>query len=56
MIIINKKRLLIVISAILVSVGVFSINTMREEDTVETVSLPVSQKVIVIDARTWGSR
>jgi len=50
MIVINKKRLLIVMSAILVSIGIFSINMVGNEDTVETVSLPVSQKVIILDA------
>lgn len=50
MIIISKKRLLIVLSAILVSVGIFSISSVKKEDTVQTVSLPVSEKVIVIDA------
>lgn len=51
MVIISKKRLLIVLSAILISTGVFSISSVKEGDTVQTVSLPVSQKVIVIDAR-----
>lgn len=50
MIIISKKRLLIVLSTILVSVGIFSISSVKNEDTVQTVSLPVSEKVIVIDA------
>ena len=56
MVILNKKRLLIVLSAILISMGVFSINTKNSEETIQTVALPVSNKVIVIDARTWCTR
>lgn len=56
MIVIKRKRLLIVMSAILISIGIFSMSLTKEENTVPTVSLPVSQKVIVIDARSWYSR
>ena len=56
MVILNKKRLLIVLSAILISIGIFSINTENAEETIQTVALPVSNKVIVIDARTRCTR
>lgn len=56
MIILNKKRLLLMISAVLISIGVFSISMSREDNVVQTVALPVSNKVIVIDARAWCTR
>jgi len=52
MIILSKKRILFVLSAVLISVFVFTIQVAKNEETVATVSLPVSNKVIVIDART----
>ena len=53
MYIISKKRLQIVLSAILVSVLVFGVQISlkeKEELTVETTSTPTSNKTIVIDA------
>lgn len=50
MIILNKKRLLAMMSMICMSVFVFSFHIAKEEKTVETVTLPVSNKMIVIDA------
>ena len=53
MYIISKKRLQIVLSAILVSVLVFGLQISlkeKEELTVETTSTPTSNKTIVIDA------
>lgn len=53
MIIISKRRLGLILSLILVSVCTFIIgsNTEREIlDSVPTVALPVSNKVIVVDA------
>lgn len=52
MIVLHKKRL--IVTSILLFVVVFSsllaTNKMKENETVETVSLPVSNKVIVLDA------
>lgn len=52
MIVLHKKRL--IVTSILLFVVVFSsllaTNKMKENKTVETVSLPVSNKVIVLDA------
>ena len=56
MIILNKKRLGIICSILLVSVFVFTFQTAKLNNTVQTVSLPVSNKVIVLDARTWKAR
>lgn len=50
MIILNKKRILFVLSAILISMFAFTIQVAENEKVVETVALPVSDKVIVIDA------
>ena len=49
MILIQKKRIIFVLSMVFISVFVyfFSVNT---EQTIETVSLPVTNKVVVIDA------
>ena len=56
MIILNKKRLLLMLGAVLISIGVFSISMTKEEETVQTVALPVSNKVIIVDARAWCAR
>ena len=49
MILIQKKRIIFVLSMVFISVFVyfFSLNT---DQTIETVSLPVTNKVVVIDA------
>lgn len=50
MIVLNKKRLLAIISMVCVSIFAFSFHIAKEEKTVETVTLPVTNKTIVIDA------
>ena len=53
MVILSKKRILITISAVTVFLFTFAFgikNTDRINKTVDTVALPVSNKVIVIDA------
>lgn len=50
MIIINRKRLIAILSMVFLALFVFSFQIAKDEKTVETVSLPVSNKVIVIDA------
>ena len=50
MIVISRKRILFIASILCVSVFAFSLNTYSSKKTVETVALPVSNKVIVIDA------
>ena len=53
MFVINRKRIQIMLSAILVSVLVFGVQISlkeKEELTVETTSTPTSNKKIVIDA------
>lgn len=61
MIIINKKRIQIIMSCILIAVFAFTFqiatsekNRTQEENTVQTAATPVSGKTIVIDARSSG--
>lgn len=70
MIVINKKRIQIILSCVLIAVFAFSFqiannqkeavakaNTeVQQQNTVTTTATPVSGKTIVIDARTWSSR
>lgn len=49
MIIINKKRILFIIMFILISTFTYSIN-IKKENTISTSSLPVSNKVVILDA------
>ncbi|MCI8760030.1 MAG: hypothetical protein HFJ34_02750 [Clostridia bacterium] len=70
MIVINKKRIQIILSCVLIAVfafsfqiannqkeGVIKANTERQqENTVTTTATPVSGKTIVIDARPRSSR
>ena len=56
MIVIDKKRLLNILGMVFISLFVFSFQIAKEEKTKETVSLPVSNKVIVIDAGHRSSR
>ncbi len=51
MIILNKKRIGIVTGLILIAVFAFTFQKAELNKTVETVTLPVSGKVIVLDAR-----
>lgn len=50
MIVLSRKRILLVISMVFVSVFVFILHTSTTQETVQTVALPVSNKVIVLDA------
>ena len=50
MIVISRKRILLIATILCVSVFAFSLNTYSSKKAVETVALPVSNKVIVIDA------
>ncbi len=57
MIILHKKRIIFVLSCFIFSIFAFYLfqNNDLKESTVETVSLPVSNKVIVLDARSWNT-
>ena len=56
MIILSKKRILLVIGMLAVAMFVFVFQTANVNKSVQTVALPVSNKVIVLDARTWKAR
>lgn len=63
MIIINKKRIQIIVSCILIAVFAFTFQMAQspkeenqEENTVATTATPVSGKTIVIDAGHRSSR
>lgn len=51
MIVINKKKIITVLSGVFILMfGIIFLSNVKETDFVSTVSLPVSGKVIVIDA------
>lgn len=50
MIVLNRKRLLLITSCVFVSLIACTLNNIQKPNTVQTVALPVSNKVIVIDA------
>ena len=52
-IIINKKRILTITMCLILTF--FIAGSSRKKETVETVALPVENKVIIIDSRTWLS-
>ena len=54
MILISKKRITFVIACIFVAIVTFI--TKEETETIQTLSLPTSNKTIVIDARSWLTR
>ncbi len=54
MFVVNKKRILIIFTSLILSISFAKINSGKK--TIETVALPVENKVIIIDARTWLTR
>lgn len=57
MIVLRKKRILLIIMCVVVSVGFITIsNRLNSQTSVSTVALPVSNKVIVLDAGHRKSR
>ena len=60
MIVLHKKRIVFIASCFVFSICAFYLfqnnNFNKDTQSIETVSLPVSNKVIVLDARTWNSR
>ena len=50
MIIIRKRRIALISGIVLLAVFAFTFKTAKTNSTVQTVSLPVSSKVIVLDA------
>ncbi len=65
MIILYKKKILLTIGIISVFIFTYMItaynmsNTKTDDidvETVQTVALPVNNKIIILDARSWSSR
>lgn len=50
MIVLSKKRIMISLAIVMIAVFSFVFQTASTNKTVQTVALPVSQKVIVVDA------
>lgn len=50
MVILEKKRIMMVASCVILATFVFVFQTASKEKTVETVALPVTNKVVVLDA------
>jgi len=58
MIILSKKRITLILSCVLVGVFTFMLQVSESDmlETIPTVTLPVSGKTIVVDARSRCSR
>jgi len=53
MIILDRKRLIAIASLLIIALFAFTFQKADLNNTVQTATLPVSNKVIVIDARAW---
>lgn len=56
MILLQKKRILLLICFVFISIFSYLFINSIKEKTIETVSLPVTNKTVVLDARTWRRR
>lgn len=56
MIILRKNRLLFIVCVICISIFAYSMIPMYKQESIPTVSLPVSNKVIVLDAGHRSTR
>ena len=59
MYVIKRKRITFILIALLLGIFVYSYEETKinlDEEIQSTTATPVSGKVIVVDARTWGSR
>ena len=50
MLILNKKRIYLILTCLILSTMVFQFKTSKNIQTVETVALPANKKTIVLDA------
>lgn len=50
MILLRKKRILFVLTMVFISIFTYFFSTSYLEKTIQTVSLPVTNKVVVLDA------
>ena len=59
MIVLSRKRILLSLGVLIITIFTFTIQTAKINEvgkTTQTVAFPVSNKVIVLDARTWQTR
>lgn len=56
MIVIQKKRILTLVSIVLITLFIANIKVNKQENIIATVAIPVTNKVIVVDARTSVSQ
>ena len=54
MYVLNKKRIMIILSCVILSTLAFEIKKTKDMEIIETVALPANKKVIVIDAGHGG--
>lgn len=50
MVILSKKRMTLIISCVFISIFTYFLGMNANEKTIQTVGLPVSGKVVVLDA------
>lgn len=50
MIVLSKKRIMIIASTIMVAFFAFAVQNKEKNNSVQTVTLPVTNKVVVLDA------
>ncbi len=50
MILLEKKRIMLIIAVVFVSISFYLIQDKNAYETVQTVSLPVTNKVVILDA------
>ena len=50
MLILNKKRIYLILTCLILSTMVFQFKTSKNIKTLETVALPVNKKIIILDA------
>lgn len=60
MIILQRKRIMLIIGAIFISIFSYLLGSSHMYEVIETVSTPTTGKTVVLDAghgrRRWGSR
>ncbi len=50
MVVLNKKRIMLIVTSVFLSMFIFMLISTDEEDLKSTVSLPISGKIVVLDA------
>ena len=50
MILLQKRRIILVLSCVFVSIFTYFLSNSKHDETLQTVSLPVTNKVVILDA------